>query len=105
MTWNEPEQVSEKDKKFEIAGETMYGGQGKNRLLNVNQHELSEKKENGGHREDQAIQDVKTLYYGLSQLRLNNTDKVILGHSKTKMRRENKQRRQNKQANQQIISP
>jgi hypothetical protein len=104
--WKEPERVSEKDKKFEIAGETMYGGQGKNRLLNINQHELSEtKKENGGHREDQAIQDVKTLYDGLSQPRLNDTDKVILGHNKTKIRRENKQRRQNKQANQQIKSP
>jgi hypothetical protein len=67
VTWKEPERFSEKDKKFEIAGETMYGGQGKNRLLNINQHELSEtKKENGGHREDQAIQDVKTLYDRLS---------------------------------------
>ncbi len=84
----------------------MYGGQGKNRLLNINQHELSKtKKESGGHREDQAIQDVKTLYSGLSQPRLNGTDEVILGHNKTKMRRENKQRRQNKRAKQQIISP
>ncbi len=82
---------------MEIAGETIYGGKGKNRLLNINQHELSEtKKENRGHREDQAIQDVKTLYNGLSQLRLNDTDKVILGHNETKMCRENKQCRQNK---------
>ncbi len=85
VTWKEPEQVSEKDKKFVIAGETMYGGKGKNEFLNINQHELSEtKKETEGHREDHAIQDIKTLYDGLSQPCLNDTDKVILGYNKTK---------------------
>jgi hypothetical protein len=62
----------------------MYGGQGKNRILNINQHELGETiKETKGHREDHAIQDVKTLYGGLSQPHLNDTDEVILGHNKT----------------------
>jgi hypothetical protein len=51
------------------------------------------------------MQDIEPFYDGLSQPRLNHTDKVILGHNKMKMRKENKQCRQEKQANQPVISP
>ncbi len=62
----------------------MYGGQGKNRILNINQHKFSEtKKGTEGHREDHAIQYIKTLYNRISPPRLNDTDEVILGHNKT----------------------
>ena len=51
------------------------------------------------------MKDTEPVYDGLSQPCLNNTDEVILGHNKIKMRKENKQRRQEKQANQPVISP
>jgi hypothetical protein len=41
VNWKEPEWVKEKDTEFDIMGETLYGGQGKNRPIIINQNELS----------------------------------------------------------------
>ncbi len=93
VNWKEPERVREKDNKFELSGVTLYRGQGKNRPIIINQNELSDiQNKHEGTREDHTMKDTKPVYDRLSQPRLNNTDKVILGHNKIKMRKENKPR-------------
>ena len=95
VNWKEPKWVKEKDTKFKLTGETLYGGQGKNRPIIINQNELSNiQNKHKGQREDHTMHDIKPFYDGLFQPRLNHIDKVISGHNKMKMRKENKQRRQ-----------
>ncbi len=99
MSWIEPAIIKDKDNKFEIVGETMYGGQGKNRPIIINQRDISDHiSETKLEEEDQTIQDKEIVYDGLHQPLLNESKEVIKGHNKTKMRKENKQRRQEKRA-------
>jgi hypothetical protein len=106
VNWKELKWVKEKDKKFELTGETLYGGQGKNRPIIIDQNELRDiQNKHEGQREDPTMQDIKPFYNGLSHPRLNHTAEVIVGHNKMKMRKENKQCRQEKQTNQPVISP
>jgi hypothetical protein len=86
--WKEPKWVKEKHTKFELTRETLYGGQGKNRPLIINQNERSDiQNKHEGQREDHTMQDIEPFYNGLSQPPLNHTDEVILGHNKMKMRK------------------
>ncbi len=82
-------------------GETLYGGQGKNRPIIINQNELRDIQ----NKHEVQREDIKPFYNGLSHPHLNHTEEVIMGHNKMKMCKENKQCRQEKQANQPVISP
>jgi hypothetical protein len=111
----EPQRVSTPGADFQVIGEPLYGGKGKNSGLIYNQcdckrvdtREHAGRQPSPGASTDTTINaDPKTpAYAGLDQPRLQSFNSVVLGDAKKQMRCENKQRRQALRAEQLLISP